>query len=111
MTQIDELKLDFSKLEGLIPVVVQNSIDGEILMVGFMNEAAWDKTQSSGLVTFWSRSRETLWTKGETSGDTLELKKVWVDCDEDTLLIQAKPNGPTCHTGSASCFYREIKID
>ncbi len=111
MIQIDELKLDFSKLEGLIPAVVQSSIDGKVLMVGFMNEAAWNKTRASGLVTFWSRGRQTLWTKGETSGDTLELKKVWVDCDEDTLLIQAEPNGPTCHTGSESCFYREIEVD
>ena len=111
MIQMDEIRLDFSKLEGLIPAVVQSSIDGEILMVGFMNQAAWEKTRASGLVTFWSRTRETLWTKGETSGDTLELRRVWVDCDEDTLLIQAKPNGPTCHTGAPSCFYREIKID
>ncbi len=111
MIQIDELILDFSKLDGLIPAVVQSSIDGQVLMVGFMNQAAWEKTRASGLVTFWSRTRRTLWTKGETSGDTLELRKVWVDCDEDTLLIQAKPNGPTCHTGSTSCFFREIKID
>ena len=111
MIHADELILDFSKLEGLIPAVVQSTVDGQILMVGFMNEAAWERTRTSGLVTFWSRSRDTLWTKGETSGDTLELKRVWVDCDEDTLLIQAKPNGPTCHTGSPSCFYREIEID
>ena len=111
MIHIDELILDFSKLEGLIPAVVQNTVDGQILMVGFMNEAAWERTRTSGLVTFWSRSRETLWTKGESSGNTLELKRVWVDCDEDTLLIQAKPNGPTCHTGAPSCFYREIEID
>lgn len=111
MIDTKELKLNFSKLDGLIPAVVQSSIDGKVLMVGFMNEAAWDKTRTSGLVTFWSRTRQTLWTKGEMSGATLKLKQVWVDCDEDTMLIEATPKGPTCHTGADSCFYRGVTID
>ena len=103
-----DLKLDFDKMGGLVPVVVQDHLSKEVLMLGFMNEAAWEKTWQTGLVTFWSRTRERLWTKGETSGHTLEVRRILVDCDDDALLIEAKPNGPTCHTGERTCFYREV---
>lgn len=96
--------IDFKKGGGLVPVIVQNADSGKVLMLGYMNEAAVQKTQESGLVTFFSRSRQTLWTKGETSGNTLDLVSLSVDCDNDTLLVLARPNGPTCHTGTETCF-------
>ncbi len=100
-----EMTVDYSKyLDRLVPAVVQHWKDGRVLMVGFMNEAALDQTRQSGHVTFFSRSRQKLWTKGETSGNFLELKDVLVDCDNDTLLIKANPIGPTCHTGADTCF-------
>lgn len=108
MVLASDLRLDFAKMEGLIPTVVQDANTREVLMVGFMNEAAWDKTVRTGLVTFWSRTRETLWTKGETSGNHLKVCRSWVDCDNDTILIEAEPKGPTCHTGATSCFFEEI---
>ncbi len=111
MLKTEQVNLDFSKLDGLVPAVVQSVHDGRVLMVGFMNEEAWKKTCDTGIVTFWSRTRQTLWTKGETSGHFLEVKKVWVDCDDDTVLIQAAPHGPTCHTGAESCFFREVVSD
>lgn len=98
------MKIDFSKLDGLVPVVVQHHQTRHVLMVGFMNEEAYSLTQSSGKVTFYSRTRKTVWTKGETSGNFLEVREVLIDCDEDTLLIKAEPRGPTCHTGSDTCF-------
>jgi phosphoribosyl-AMP cyclohydrolase / phosphoribosyl-ATP pyrophosphohydrolase len=104
----DDLKLDFAKMDGLIPVIVQDHADKTVLMLGFMNEAAWEKTRQTGLVTFFSRGRQSLWTKGETSGNVLKVRRVLVDCDDDTLLIEAEPKGPTCHTGERSCFYREV---
>lgn len=104
------MQLDFAKLDGLLPVVVQDAQTREVLMVGFMNEAAWDKTQATGHVTFWSRTRNKLWTKGETSGHYLIVKRIRTDCDVDTLLIDAEPVGPTCHTGAYSCFFNEIEI-
>ena len=79
-------------------------------MVGFMNEAAWRRCRETGLVTFWSRTRQTLWTKGETSGDVLRIKRTLVDCDGDTVLFLADPAGPTCHTGERSCFFREMRL-
>lgn len=103
------MKLDFEKMSGLIPAVVQDYKTNEVLMVGFMNEEAWKKTMKIGKVTFWSRTRNELWTKGETSGNFLFVKKVYVDCDADTILIKAEPKGPTCHTGKKSCFFKEIK--
>jgi phosphoribosyl-ATP pyrophosphohydrolase/phosphoribosyl-AMP cyclohydrolase len=108
----NELKMtvDYSKYsDGLVPAVVQHYQDGRVLMVGFMNEAALTETQNSGHVTFYSRSKQRLWTKGESSGNFLELKDVLVDCDNDTLLIKANPIGPTCHTGADTCFGEESR--
>lgn len=93
---------DFSK--GLLPAVIQDALTGKVLMLGYMNEEAYQKTISEGKVTFYSRSRQTLWTKGETSGHFLLLDSIAVDCDEDTLLISATPQGPTCHEGTATCW-------
>lgn len=93
---------------GLIPAVVQHARSGEVLMVGYMNEAALAQTRETGLVTFWSRSRNELWQKGATSGNVLRLIEIRQDCDGDALLVLAEPAGPTCHTGEASCFFRMI---
>jgi phosphoribosyl-ATP pyrophosphohydrolase/phosphoribosyl-AMP cyclohydrolase len=96
--------LDFKKGDGLIPAVVQDSATNKVLMVGYMNEEALHVTKESGKVTFFSRSKNRLWTKGETSGNFLNLEEVLVDCDGDTLLIKARPDGPACHTGADTCF-------
>ncbi len=96
---------DFSKYsDGLVPTVVQDSQTGKVLMLGFMNEEAFAKTQQEGKVTFYSRSKQRLWTKGETSNHFLLVKEVLTDCDNDTLLIKANPTGPVCHTGADTCF-------
>ncbi len=96
---------DFSKYtDGLMPVIVQDTNTLEVLMLGFMNAAAFDKTQAEGRVTFFSRSKQRLWTKGETSNNFLVVREVLLDCDQDTILIKAEPQGPTCHTGDISCF-------
>ena len=100
----DTSRLDWSKGEGLLPAVVQHWLSGEVLMLGYMNADALAETQRSGHVTFYSRSKQRLWTKGEASGHVLDLKSVRIDCDADTLLIQADPHGPTCHEGTSSCF-------
>ena len=104
--------MDFSTLKfdqsGLIPAIIQDIDSRQVLMLGWMNPFSLQKTLDTGLVTFWSRSREKLWTKGESSGNFLFLKKMFVDCDQDSLLILAKPAGPTCHTGNISCFYDQI---
>ena len=100
-------KLDFDKGNGLLPAVIQHWKNGEVLMLGYMNREACEKTQKLGRVTFYSRTKERLWTKGETSGNYLELVDWQRDCDNDTLLILARPHGPTCHTGNKSCFYRK----
>lgn len=97
-------QIDFGKLGGLVPAIVQDARTLEVLMLGFMNEEAWQKTQQEGRVTFFSRSKNRLWTKGEESGHVLEVVSTHVDCDQDTILIKARPHGPTCHTGSRSCF-------
>lgn len=96
--------LDWAKGDGLLPAIVQHWQSGEVLMLGYMNAVALAQTQASGQVTFYSRSRQRLWTKGESSGHVLALKSLRVDCDGDTLLLQADPHGPTCHQGSSSCF-------
>lgn len=99
------MDLNYSKYaDGLVPAIVQDARTGAVLMLGFMNEAALRMTQESGRVTFFSRSRGRLWTKGETSGNFLEVISIAADCDEDTLLVKATPTGPVCHTGSATCF-------
>jgi phosphoribosyl-ATP pyrophosphohydrolase/phosphoribosyl-AMP cyclohydrolase len=100
----DTNRLDWSKGEGLLPAIVQHWLSGEVLMLGYMNAEALAETQRSGHVTFYSRSKQRLWTKGEVSGHVLDLKSVRIDCDADTLLIQADPHGPTCHEGTSSCF-------
>jgi phosphoribosyl-ATP pyrophosphohydrolase/phosphoribosyl-AMP cyclohydrolase len=96
--------LAWEKMSGLLPAIVQDSFDGRVLMQGYMNRDALDRTLQSGEVTFFSRSRQTLWTKGETSGNTLRLVAAHADCDLDCLLILAVPNGPTCHRGTPTCF-------
>ncbi|GAA0261863.1 bifunctional phosphoribosyl-AMP cyclohydrolase/phosphoribosyl-ATP diphosphatase HisIE [Rhodanobacter caeni] len=100
----DTSRLDWSKGEGLLPAIVQHWLSGEVLMLGYMNAEALDETRRSGHVTFYSRSKQRLWTKGEVSGHVLDLKSIRIDCDADTLLIQAEPHGPTCHEGTSSCF-------
>ena len=103
------MKIDFQKCGGLVPAIIQDAQTKVVLMLGYMNEEALKKTQESGLVTFYSRSRQCLWTKGETSGNYLHLVDIKVDCDNDTLLIQANPDGPTCHKGTDTCWGEENK--
>ena len=98
------MNINFKKMEGLIPVVVQDVFTGKVLMLGYMNEAALAQTVASGRVTFFSRSKNRLWTKGETSGNFLELVSMQEDCDGDAILVKAKPLGPVCHTGADTCF-------
>ncbi len=99
------MKIDFTKSnDGLVPVIIQNYLNNQVLMLGYMNEEAFAKTEELGKVTFFSRSKNRLWTKGEESGNFLEVKSIAIDCDNDTILIKAKPYGPTCHTGSTTCF-------
>jgi phosphoribosyl-ATP pyrophosphohydrolase/phosphoribosyl-AMP cyclohydrolase len=109
MMKLDVKKLDFSKSNGLIPAIVQDAQTHVVLMLGYMNEEALNVTLSRGLVTFWSRSRQKLWTKGETSGNYLQLREILPDCDDDTLLIKAIPTGPVCHTGADTCFNEDNK--
>jgi phosphoribosyl-AMP cyclohydrolase len=104
------MQLDFSKLGGLIPAVIQDHVTGRVLMVGFMNEDAFRKTVESGYATFYSRSRDKLWMKGETSGHRLVVKSISTDCDQDAVLIQVEALGPgVCHNGYESCFYRTLR--
>ncbi|MBR6874826.1 MAG: bifunctional phosphoribosyl-AMP cyclohydrolase/phosphoribosyl-ATP diphosphatase HisIE [Bacteroidales bacterium] len=98
-----DFKLDKTG-DGLLPVIVQDATTLKVLMLGYMNEEAYEKTVATGLVTFWSRSRQTLWTKGETSNNFLHVVEMFADCDADTLLIKARPDGPTCHRGTTACF-------
>ncbi len=102
--------LAWGKMGSLIPAIVQDAFDGRVLMQGYMNKQALDITLDTGRVTFWSRSRKCVWTKGETSGNTLDLVEVHVDCDGDSLLVRARPEGPTCHLGTATCFDGEGNI-
>jgi phosphoribosyl-AMP cyclohydrolase / phosphoribosyl-ATP pyrophosphohydrolase len=102
-------KIDFSKLDGLVPCVIQDASTNRVLMVGFMNEEAYQKTIAEKRVTFYSRTKKRLWTKGETTGHFLNLVDVLIDCDQDTLLIKANPVGPTCHTGADTCFNEDNK--
>lgn len=102
--------MDFSKLAGLIPAVVQDATDLDVLMVGFMNAEALERTRQTGFVTFYSRSRQALWTKGETSGNRLAVVRLLTDCDDDTVLVLARREGDgrVCHTGERSCFFRNL---
>jgi len=100
---------DFKKGDGLIPVIVQDDETGDVLMLAYMNQEAWQKTQETGKATFWSRSRNSLWLKGETSGHVQIVKSVFIDCDDDTVLLKVEQiGGAACHTGYRSCFYRKI---
>ncbi len=101
------MEIDFNKGNGLVPVIIQHATTLQVLMLGYMNSEAFQKTKETRLVTFYSRSKQRLWTKGEVSGNTLQVKDIQLDCDNDTLLIMAMPTGPTCHTGSTSCFKEE----
>ena len=101
------MNIDFTKGNGLVPVIVQDNNTLQILMLGYMNSEAFEKTKSDGKVTFFSRSKNRLWTKGEVSGNYLNVIAIQIDCDQDTILIKANPTGPTCHTGSTSCFKEE----
>ena len=103
--------MDYSKLDGLVPAVIQDAESAEVLMVGFMNEQALAETQRTGYATFFSRSRNRLWTKGETSGNKLEVLEILVDCDDDTVLLKVKRlgEGKVCHTGQRTCFYRSLE--
>ena len=101
------MNIDFDKMNGLVPAIIQDANTKNVLMLGFMNEEAYQKTMTTGKVTFWSRSRNTLWTKGETSGNFLELAEMKIDCDNDTLLVRAIPHGPTCHKGTDTCWGEE----
>ena len=106
------LKLDFDKLGGLIPAIIQDHRTGEVLMLGFMNEESWNQTLSEGAVVFYSRSRKKLWKKGETSGHVQIVKEIRVDCDDDTLLIRVEQvGGAACHTGHRTCFFRRLDGD
>ncbi len=106
------MEIDFDKLNGLAPAVIQDASTEELLMVGFMNQEAFYVTLRSGFVTFYSRSRQTLWTKGETSGNRLQVVAAWTDCDRDTILLRVRVlgQGKVCHTGSRSCFTQELKL-
>ena len=102
--------MDYSKLDGLVPAVIQDAESGEVLMVGFMNDTALETTRATGFATFYSRSRQKLWTKGETSGNKLAVQQILVDCDDDTVLVKVKRlgDGNVCHTGTRTCF-RELE--
>lgn len=102
--EMENYRLDFEKTDGLIPAIIQDANSKQVLMLGYMNEEALEKTKSTGRVTFFSRSKGRLWTKGETSGNFLEVRELRVDCDADTLLVYVEPVGPVCHTGTDTCF-------
>jgi phosphoribosyl-ATP pyrophosphohydrolase/phosphoribosyl-AMP cyclohydrolase len=106
------MKIDFDKMQGLVPAIVQDASNGEILMLGFMNNAAWERTQALGYVTFYSRTRNQLWTKGETSGNRLKVISARTDCDRDSLLIlvEVEGAGVVCHEGTRSCFTKVIDL-
>jgi phosphoribosyl-AMP cyclohydrolase len=105
------MKIDFEKGKGLVPVIVQDDATGDVLMLAYMNREAYQKTLETKKATYWSRSRQKLWLKGETSGNIQEVKKIYVDCDEDTLLLKVhQVGGAACHTGHRSCFYRKMNV-
>lgn len=103
------IQLDFDKLDGLVPAVIQDEASGEVLMVGFMDAAAWEATLKSGRATFFSRSRQSLWVKGETSGNVQIVKEILIDCDDDTVVLKVEQiGGAACHTGHRSCFHKKV---
>jgi len=103
----EEMQIRFDE-RGLVPAILQNSATGEVLMVAWMNEEALQLTRETGQAHFWSRSRQELWHKGATSGNTMQVRDIQIDCDADTLLLQVNPAGPACHTGNRSCFFRHV---
>ena len=105
------MKIDFDKMNGLVPAIIQDAVTKNVLMLGYMNEEAYNKTIETKKVTFWSRSRNCLWTKGETSGNFLNLVSIQNDCDNDTLLIKVHPDGPTCHKGTDTCWAEENELN
>jgi phosphoribosyl-AMP cyclohydrolase len=106
------MKIDFNKMQGLVPAVVQDAASGDLLMLGFLNQEALDTTLRTGMVTFYSRTRQALWTKGETSGNYLQVVDAWTDCDRDTVLFKVRVlgEGKVCHTGTRSCFTEELPL-
>ena len=108
----EAVKLDFAKMDGLLPAIVQDAVSGEVLMVGFLNETSYAKTLETGFVTFWSRTRQKLWMKGESSGNRLRVVSAATDCDQDTLLfrVAVEGDGLVCHEGTVSCFTRPIEL-
>ena len=106
------ISLDFKKTGGLIPAVVQDHKTGEVLMLAYMNPASWEATLSTRKATYWSRSRQELWTKGLTSGNVQLVKEIWIDCDDDTVLLKVEQvGGAACHTGHRSCFFKKVEND
>lgn len=105
------MKIDFEKMGGLVPAIIQDATTKNVLMLGFMNEKAYQKTLDTKHVTFWSRTRQTLWTKGETSGHFLHLVSMQIDCDNDSLLVKVNPVGPTCHTGTDTCWGEDNEMN
>ena len=104
LTEQQQAQLDWEKTDGMMPAIVQHAVSGEVLMHGYMNKEALEKTEATGKVTFYSRTKQRLWTKGETSGNVLNVVSITPDCDNDTLLVLVNPIGPTCHKGTTSCF-------
>ena len=109
---MNEVTIDFAKMDGLVPGIVQDARTGQVLMLGFLNETSWQKTQESGFVTFWSRTRQKLWMKGETSGNRLRIVEVSTDCDQDAILfrVEVEGDGLVCHEGTVSCFTRPLSV-
>lgn len=105
------IKIDFDKMGGLVPAIIQDAVTKNVLMLGFMNEEAYQKTIDTKKVTFWSRTRNCLWTKGETSGNYLNLVDIRLDCDNDTLLVKVHPQGPTCHLGTDTCWGEDNSLN
>ena len=105
------MEIDFEKMGGLVPAIIQDAKTKTVLMLGYMNKEAYEKTTHTGKVTFFSRSRQCLWTKGETSGNFLELVDIMVDCDNDTLLVKVNPTGPTCHKGTDTCWGEKNEVN
>ncbi len=103
------MQLDFSKLAGLVPAIIQDWASGEVLMLGFLNQESWERTLATGRVHFYSRSRQKLWCKGETSGHVQLVKEILIDCDDDAVIKVEQVGGAACHTGYRSCFYRQVK--
>lgn len=103
------IKLDFEKMGGIIPAIVQDYKTNEVLMLAFMNEEAWERTLETGLAHYYSRTRKCLWQKGKSSGHVQKVKEIYVDCDKDTVLLKVEQIGAACHTGYRSCFYRKLE--